>query len=637
MRSQELNEFVELCQAREIRARVVASTVASHGPQVEPLREKLMNLLGTITPRSTDIAFYSTVKAERIDTATLDADYWYENARRPIEFVAVTRKLIEDGYRVFVEASPHPVLTMSAQATAEADGTELVTVGSLRRDQGRQPPVHHLARRGVGRGPRRAVEVPRAAGSTCRRIRSAAAGSGPRPPRRSSTPRTARSGSSSRTASSPARSASTRRNVLPALREWRAKQQTQSTVDGWRYRDSWQLLRGVQATGINGTWLAAVPEHVDEWTEAVLRTFGNDLVRDHGPRQRRTRPARHRTDRHRTGRRDLVARHGERAAREFTATPLGLALNVLLLQALGDAGSTAPFWAVTKQAISTGATDPVHHPEQVALWGLGRVAALDLPRHWGGLVDLPGTIDGQIEQGLVAAITNGGGEDQLAVRDTGVYGRRLVPAQRAPKSTEWIPRGTVLITGGTGALGGHVARWVAGRGAEHVLLTSRRGDQAPGAAALREELEALGARVTIAACDASDRQSLKAVIDTVPDLRAVVHAAGIVEGNATTDSGGHRSAGSLAEGQDDVGLAAARTHERPGRVHPVLVRCGELGQWRATRVRRLERLPRRPRALPQRSQGLRRRRSRGVPGPTPEWRRRTRKAPNSCVAAASTR
>ncbi|NKE63728.1 SDR family NAD(P)-dependent oxidoreductase, partial [Lentzea sp. PSKA42] len=81
-------------------------------------------------------------------------------------------------------------------------------------------------------------------------------------------------------------------------------------------------------------------------------------------------------------------------------------------------------------------------------------------------------------------------------------------------------------------LGGHVARWVAGRGAEHVLLTSRRGDQAPGAHELKAELEALGARVTIAACDASDRQSLKAVIDTVPDLRAVVHAAGIVEGNA---------------------------------------------------------------------------------------------------------
>jgi acyl transferase domain-containing protein/acyl carrier protein len=532
----ELNEFVELCQAREIRARVVASTVASHGPQVEPLREKLMAMLGTITPRSTDIAFYSTVKADRIDTATLDAGYWYENARRPIEFVAITRKLIEDGYRVFVESSPHPVLTMSAQATADADGAELVTVGSLRRGQGGKARfttslaeawVAGLDVRWSYPGGRK-IDLPTYPFNRSRFWPKAAA-------RTSNAEDSAfwqlvENGDLTDALGVDAE------NILPALREWRAKQQRKSTVDGWRYRDSWQLLRGVQATGINGTWLAAVPEQTDEWHEAVLRAFGNDLVRVTVTKNaERALLATELTGIEPVGVISLLGTENT-PHEEFTSTPLGLALNVLLLQALGDAGSTAPFWAVTKQAISTGATDHVANPGQVALWGLGRVAALDLPRRWGGLVDLPETIDGQIEQGLVAAITNGGGEDQLAVRDTGVHGRRLVPAQRAPKPTEWTPRGTVLITGGTGALGGHVARWVAGRGAEHVLLTSRRGERAPGAQELRQELEALGARVTIAACDVSDRDSLKAVIDSVPDLKAVVHAAGIVEGNAPTDT-----------------------------------------------------------------------------------------------------
>ena len=76
------------------------------------------------------------------------------------------------------------------------------------------------------------------------------------------------------------------------------------------------------------------------------------------------------------------------------------------------------------------------------------------------------------------------GEDQIAVRGSGAFGRRVV---RAPYDGEpaaaWAPHGTVLVTGGTGALGGHVARWLAREGAEHLVLTSRRGPDAPGAGA----------------------------------------------------------------------------------------------------------------------------------------------------------
>ena len=78
----------------------------------------------------------------------------------------------------------------------------------------------------------------------------------------------------------------------------------------------------------------------------------------------------------------------------------------------------------------------------------------------------------------------------MALRDAGLMGRRLARHQTGelPPASAFRARGTVLVTGGTGGLGAEVARWLARSGAAHLLLTSRRGPGAPGAAALREEL-----------------------------------------------------------------------------------------------------------------------------------------------------
>ncbi|MBY8854576.1 SDR family NAD(P)-dependent oxidoreductase, partial [Saccharothrix sp. MB29] len=80
-----------------------------------------------------------------------------------------------------------------------------------------------------------------------------------------------------------------------------------------------------------------------------------------------------------------------------------------------------------------------------------------------------------------------------------------------------------LVTGGTGALGGHVARWLAGRGVERVVLTSRRGAGAPGAAELVAELGGLGVEVVVVACDVADRVQVEALLAGIADLAVVVH------------------------------------------------------------------------------------------------------------------
>ena len=135
-----LEELLDELVAEGVRAKKVPGVVAaSHSVQVEALREELLESLATIAPRSGDVPFHSTVTGEILDTAQLDAEYWYRNARRTVLFEPTVRKLLGQGCRALLEVSPHPVLGVPLEEIAEANagaGESAAVLGTLRRGEG---------------------------------------------------------------------------------------------------------------------------------------------------------------------------------------------------------------------------------------------------------------------------------------------------------------------------------------------------------------------------------------------------------------------------------------------------------------------------------------------------------------------
>ncbi|WP_232533704.1 type I polyketide synthase [Plantactinospora sp. KBS50] len=131
-----LAELLAGCEADGVRARRIPVDYASHSHHVEAIQDRLREVLAGIEPRPAQVAFYSTLTGEQIDTATLDADYWYANLRHQVRFAPAARALLDAGFRHFVECSPHPVLTTGLQDTAEQAGIEATVTGTLRRDEG---------------------------------------------------------------------------------------------------------------------------------------------------------------------------------------------------------------------------------------------------------------------------------------------------------------------------------------------------------------------------------------------------------------------------------------------------------------------------------------------------------------------
>ncbi|WP_143230281.1 type I polyketide synthase, partial [Actinosynnema sp. ALI-1.44] len=476
-----LRELADSC-GDSPRARMIPVDYASHSAHVDELRDEILSVLEGITPGEARIPMVSALTGEWLSGLEMDPSYWYASLRETVEFDRAVRALGDAGHGVFLEVSPHPVLTPAIADSLEHQAP--VVVGTLRRDDGGAERLLSSLAEAYVRGA--AVDW------------AAVLGGG--------------------VAVELPTYAFQRRRYWP---EAPALKRTKLSVDDWRYRITWQLSDGFTSS-LSGTWLLVGDAPDADVIANALTDHGADVVRANleeldgfvGVQL--------------SGVVSLLALD-ETPDTEFPWVPRGSADTLAVVQALGRAGITAPLWVLTQGAVQVNGDEVTTSPAQTQVWGFGRTVGLEHSDRWGGLVDMPPVWDTEAGARLARVLAHGR-EDQVAVRPSGVFLRRLVRAEpRRAELESWSPRGTVLLTGGTGSIGVCIGPWLAEHGAQRIVLTSRSGPSAPGVARLVAAVAGAGTGVDVLSCDLGEREQVTGMVswieDSGPGLSTVLHSA----------------------------------------------------------------------------------------------------------------
>ncbi len=134
-----IEQLVAACVAEGAQAgKVPGAVLASHSVQIDAVRDEFLAAIAEVKPRTGTTPFYSTVTGEALDTAELDAEYWFRNGRQTVLFESTVRGLLDRGQRLLLEVGPHPVVGFGVREIIEshAEGGDAAVLGTLRRGQG---------------------------------------------------------------------------------------------------------------------------------------------------------------------------------------------------------------------------------------------------------------------------------------------------------------------------------------------------------------------------------------------------------------------------------------------------------------------------------------------------------------------
>ncbi|MFC5917280.1 beta-ketoacyl synthase N-terminal-like domain-containing protein, partial [Streptomyces pulveraceus] len=574
-------------EARGRRVKRLAVSHAFHSPLMEPVLEDFRAVVEGLSFREPSVPFVSAVTGAVVGAEIAAPGYWVRHVREAVRFGDALQALHAFGARRFVEVGPDAVLTGLVGQVLEAG---VAAVAVLRRDQGDvralMSGVGRLHVAGVSvdwpavlPGGRR-VELPTYAFQHERYwlgSEELEAADGTVAP--------VRSQDNTETLTTDARfwaavadedlgslatllgidgergDAAERAAVeaaLPVLASWLGRRR--ATAPAPHYRVGWTAVtrRPDGATArLRGTWLLAVPARLGPddalvtRLASVLRAVGADA------RVVTVGDAEVADDAEATGGSGaagdvgtasydgiaaavsalaadggelggvlsllgLTAADGPRAARKMAVDTLAL------LRALSGADASVPVWSLTSGAVSTGASERVTRSAQAVLWGLGRLLAEDTEVRWAGVVDVPARCGDRVLKRLAEALVSPAGETELAVRDAGVFARRLLKAATADgdggpaRATALVPDGTLVVSGGIDTWRDRVARSLLASGAAHVLVATGPDEPEPTGTP-----EPAVDGITRVVCDVADGSALARLAASRPDglpLTGVVHA-----------------------------------------------------------------------------------------------------------------
>lgn len=518
----ELERIAADAAAQNIRTWTVDVDYASHSPAVDSISASLAADLTGISPRSGETVFLSTVTGESIPTAKLGAEYWVRNLRETVHLVGAVETALRRRNRVFVEISPHPILTVALSSTIEAGDSDAVVLGTIGRDDGGMDRWMAAAAAGYVNGLTVDLGVVNAGAA----VPADAAGLPARPQLDLPTYPFQRS----------------RFWYVPSGRD------RQEPLPGARYRTYWDqadistVAHISTAAATPRTVLAvgtADPEDLSSvlGTAAYLRLEPDTAEASVGAALKNAAP-------------DVIVWIASNQSTDGHDPLQLVTLGASVVRAVLAADFTAVLWTILH------GSSAVHDGELVdpavsAVTGLLGSFHAEHPSRFGGSVDLatstPLAGAPEIARTLNEIMQQGNSTERYATRDGQLYSARLrslgdpLPDRSGHDARR---RGTVLITGGTGGLGSHLARRVAS-GADRLVLLSRSGPTAPGTDVLAAELTDLGPRVEIVSCDVTDSAAVHAVVETYCPT-SIFHLAGELDDCPIVDLDTERLRSSLS-------------------------------------------------------------------------------------------
>lgn len=500
-----VQSVLEELSAEGVFCRLIKVDVASHSAQMEPLVAALVADLDGLSPSAGSIPVYSTVLGRIAHGEAFDASYWGDNLRRPVQFAESAKRLIADGVSIFIECGPHPVLLHAVQQTAAAANAEQVVTLST---GDRHTPEYAALLKVLGGLWVEGVTLDwKSVSAQAPFVRL------PLYPWQRDRHWVETAEMSIATALRP----HVDRELMPddtgvALQHL--------YVPGWAEAPATSAVSPAQ-------WLLLADKG------GVAGQLAELMVKDGVPCR-------------------IVAPEGVAHLSEGVAV---LDLRSLdapsltdgvynLLQLVRGAQSPAIVWAVTRRAR---AVEPVEQAAidiaSAAIWGLGGALATEHGDVWGGCIDIDPTAPDALAAKALLAHLKTGQRGDIALRGDRRLQLRLRPMQEpgpALASFKLRPDASYLVTGGLGAVGLELARWLVERGARKLVIFGRsplperslwRNSDSPAVAAVRK-LEAMGASVVYVAIDVGNEAAVADWLAAYeaqnwPEIRGVVHAAGL--------------------------------------------------------------------------------------------------------------